>query len=108
MPQSQFEAESVWLESVDLGSTESIALSFAEEALSAIARKAIERKTGPRGLRSIMEGILLDHVRTSKFGRRRESRDHEAGRGGNDASAAYLPRPLNSKRQRNRLNAFAS
>jgi ATP-dependent Clp protease ATP-binding subunit ClpX len=60
MPQSQFEAESVWLESVDLGSTESIALSFAEEALSAIARKAIERKTGPRGRRSIMEGILLD------------------------------------------------
>ena len=48
------------------------------------------------------------HVRTSKFGRRRGSRDHEAGRGGNSASAAYLPRPLNSKRQRNRLNAFAS
>jgi ATP-dependent Clp protease ATP-binding subunit ClpA len=39
---------------------ESIALSFAEEALSAIARKAIERKTGARGLRSIMESILLD------------------------------------------------
>jgi ATP-dependent protease Clp ATPase subunit len=34
--------------------------SFAEEALSTIARKAIERKTGARGLRSIMEGILLD------------------------------------------------
>ena len=33
---------------------------FAEEALGAIARKAIERKTGARGLRSIMEGILLD------------------------------------------------
>src|SRR5262245_7618554 len=30
------------------------------EALSAIARKAIDRKTGARGLRSIMEGILLD------------------------------------------------
>jgi ATP-dependent Clp protease ATP-binding subunit ClpX len=29
-------------------------------ALHAIARKAIERKTGARGLRSIMEGILLD------------------------------------------------
>jgi ATP-dependent Clp protease ATP-binding subunit ClpX len=28
--------------------------------LRAIARKAIERKTGARGLRSIMEGILLD------------------------------------------------
>jgi ATP-dependent Clp protease ATP-binding subunit ClpX len=39
---------------------ESIKLSFAEEALSAIARKAIERKTGARGLRSIMESILLD------------------------------------------------
>jgi ATP-dependent Clp protease ATP-binding subunit ClpX len=39
---------------------ESIELSFAEEALGAIARKAIERKTGARGLRSIMESILLD------------------------------------------------
>jgi ATP-dependent Clp protease ATP-binding subunit ClpX len=39
---------------------ESIKLSFAEETLSAIARKAIERKTGARGLRSIMESILLD------------------------------------------------
>jgi ATP-dependent Clp protease ATP-binding subunit ClpX len=39
---------------------ESIDLTFAEEALGAIACKAIERKTGARGLRSIMEGILLD------------------------------------------------
>jgi ATP-dependent Clp protease ATP-binding subunit ClpX len=39
---------------------ESIELSFVEEALGAIARKAIERKPGARGLRSIMEGILLD------------------------------------------------
>src|SRR6187397_1250526 len=39
---------------------ESIDLTFAEEALGSIARKAIERKTGARGLRSIMEGILLD------------------------------------------------
>ena len=31
-----------------------------EEALKAIARKAIERKTGARGLRSIIETILLD------------------------------------------------
>jgi len=35
-------------------------LSFAEDALRAIARKAIARKTGARGLRSIMESILLD------------------------------------------------
>jgi ATP-dependent Clp protease ATP-binding subunit ClpX len=35
-------------------------LTFHEDALSAIAKRAIERKTGARGLRSIMEGILLD------------------------------------------------
>jgi ATP-dependent Clp protease ATP-binding subunit ClpX len=39
---------------------ESIDLTLAEEALGAISRKAIDRKTGARGLRSIMEGILLD------------------------------------------------
>jgi ATP-dependent Clp protease ATP-binding subunit ClpX len=35
-------------------------LTLADEALGAIARKAIDRKTGARGLRSIIEGILLD------------------------------------------------
>jgi ATP-dependent Clp protease ATP-binding subunit ClpX len=39
---------------------ESIELSFAEDALGAIAHKAIERKTGARGLCSIVEAILLD------------------------------------------------
>ena len=39
---------------------EDVQLTFAEEALISIARKAVERKTGARGLRSIMEGILLD------------------------------------------------
>ena len=39
---------------------ENVSLNFHEEALSAIARKAIERKTGARGLRSIMESILLE------------------------------------------------
>src|SRR3989442_14852664 len=39
---------------------ESVDLTLADEALNAIAKKAIERKTGARGLRSIMEGILLD------------------------------------------------
>ncbi len=39
---------------------EGVKLTFAEEALKSISRKAIERKTGARGLRSIMEGILLD------------------------------------------------
>ncbi|MFD0979360.1 ATP-dependent Clp protease ATP-binding subunit ClpX [Tropicimonas aquimaris] len=35
-------------------------LAFTEDALRAIAHRAIERKTGARGLRSIMEDILLD------------------------------------------------
>ena len=39
---------------------ESTQLTFTEDALSAIAKRAIERKTGARGLRSILEEILLD------------------------------------------------
>jgi len=39
---------------------ENVELTFHEGALVEIARKAIERKTGARGLRSIMESILLD------------------------------------------------
>ncbi len=39
---------------------ENVGLTFHETALTAIAKKAIERKTGARGLRSIMEAILLD------------------------------------------------
>ncbi|MAV72634.1 ATP-dependent Clp protease ATP-binding subunit ClpX [Paracoccaceae bacterium] len=35
-------------------------LTFTDDALEAIAEKAIERKTGARGLRSILENILLD------------------------------------------------
>lgn len=39
---------------------EEVQLTFQDEALVAVAHKAIERKTGARGLRSIMETILLD------------------------------------------------
>tara|TARA_R110000851_G_scaffold297097_2_gene452341 strand:+ start:1885 stop:3153 length:1269 start_codon:yes stop_codon:yes gene_type:complete len=35
-------------------------LSFTEDALKAVAKRAIARKTGARGLRSILEDILLD------------------------------------------------
>lgn len=40
---------------------DSVELKFTEEALMAIAKKAIERKTGARALRSIMESVLLKH-----------------------------------------------
>ncbi len=39
---------------------ESVKLTFSDDALSAIARRAMGRKSGARGLRSIMEAILLD------------------------------------------------
>jgi ATP-dependent Clp protease ATP-binding subunit ClpX len=39
---------------------ESVELSMHPDALVAIAKKAIDRKTGARGLRSIMEAILLE------------------------------------------------
>ena len=43
-------------------SLEDVKLTFTKEALKAIASKAILRKTGARGLRSIMEEILLDSM----------------------------------------------
>ncbi|MEO2266213.1 ATP-dependent protease ATP-binding subunit ClpX [Pseudoalteromonas pernae] len=39
---------------------EDVELEFRDDALKAIAHKAMERKTGARGLRSIVEGVLLD------------------------------------------------
>ncbi len=39
---------------------ENVELEFTPEALTAIAKKALARKTGARGLRSIVEGVLLD------------------------------------------------
>lgn len=39
---------------------EDVTLKFTDDALVAIAKRAIQRKTGARGLRSIMEDILLD------------------------------------------------
>ncbi|PHM27897.1 ATP-dependent protease ATP-binding subunit ClpX [Xenorhabdus budapestensis] len=39
---------------------EGVELEFRKEALTAIAKKAMARKTGARGLRSIVEGVLLD------------------------------------------------
>ena len=39
---------------------EEVSLSFLDNALEAIAEKAVDRKTGARGLRSILEDILLD------------------------------------------------
>ena len=39
-----------------------VELYFEDEALKAIAEKAQEQRTGARGLRGIMEGILMDNL----------------------------------------------
>ena len=39
---------------------DNVKLSFEEEAIEAIAKQAFERKTGARGLRSIMEKVMMD------------------------------------------------
>jgi ATP-dependent Clp protease ATP-binding subunit ClpX len=41
---------------------ENVEIQFRDDALRAIAKKAKERKTGARGLRSIMESVLLDSM----------------------------------------------
>ena len=41
---------------------EGVEVDFREDGLRAIAEKGMERKTGARGLRSILEGILLDSM----------------------------------------------
>ena len=39
---------------------EGVQIIFRDDGLRAVARKAVERKTGARGLRSILEDVLLD------------------------------------------------
>ena len=39
---------------------EEVDVDFRQDALRAVAKKAMERKTGARGLRSILEAVLLD------------------------------------------------
>lgn len=45
---------------IKLFKMEGVELEFEQEALEAVAKKAIERKTGARGLRTILEKVLLD------------------------------------------------
>jgi ATP-dependent Clp protease ATP-binding subunit ClpX len=39
---------------------EGVDLEFREDALNAVAKRAMERKTGARGLRTILESVLLE------------------------------------------------
>ena len=42
-----------------------VGLEFTDDAVNAIADKALERKTGARGLRAIMEAVMLDLMSVS-------------------------------------------
>ena len=53
-------ASQVALQSKRLFEMENAELEFREDSLYAIARKSMQRKTGARGLRTIVEGVLLD------------------------------------------------
>ncbi|HDK41210.1 MAG TPA: ATP-dependent Clp protease ATP-binding subunit ClpX, partial [Nitrospirae bacterium] len=43
-----------------LFSFDNVKLSFTDDAVSAVAREAMRRKTGARGLRAILEDVMLD------------------------------------------------
>ena len=67
---------------------DNIELVFTEDALWEIADKALERETGARGLRSIIESALLDVMfELPSRKRRHEVRDHE----GDDRAGASRP-----------------
>ena len=59
---------SVYLRSLELAyqavhqafELDGVGLEFTDDAVNAIADKALERKTGARGLRAIMEAVMLD------------------------------------------------
>ena len=46
-----------------------VKLSFEKEAIEAIAEQTVKRKTGARGLRAIMEGIMLETMYENPVGR---------------------------------------
>ena len=61
---------------------EGVEIDFRDDGLQAIAERAMERKTGARGLRSILEGILLESMYTIPSRRRRQTCCRRIGRQG--------------------------
>jgi len=73
---------------------ENIELTFADEALGAVARRAIERKTGARGMRSILESILLETMFDLPVWKASRGGDLARSGRGNSPSALYLRGPF--------------
>ena len=75
-------------------------LSFEREALEAIADKALEKKTGARALRAILEEIMLDIMyeipKDDNIGRVRITKDFIEGRGVPIIELRGMPKHKNS------------
>ena len=77
---------------------ENVELNFHTDALTAISKRAIERKTGARGLRSIMEAILLETMFDLPGPRRRRGGGHFERRGERQFAAALHLRRTGGRR----------
>ena len=60
---------------------ENVELRFTDEALEAIAEEALDRNVGARGLRIILEELMLDVMYHDPLRRRHRGVRHHAGRG---------------------------
>ena len=77
---------------------EGVELEFREEALRAVARKAMQRKTGARGLRTILENVLLDTMYDLPSLQERQQGGHRrVGDRRRVAPVHRLPRPRTPK-----------
>jgi ATP-dependent protease Clp ATPase subunit len=70
---------------------ESVHLKFTEGALTAIAREALRRKSGARGLRAIMENIMRRDVRDPVAAQHQRGADLRGGRHAQRAADHALP-----------------
>ena len=87
---------------IELFRMENVTLEFCQDALESIAHRALERKTGARGLRSIIERILLDtmYELPSSVGIERVVVDKTVVEKGSDPIVIYRPKEKKSEKPR--------
>ena len=81
-----------------------VELEFEERAIDAIARKAIERKTGARGLRAIVEALMMDIMFDIPSIKGAKKVDHHRERGHEQRETRDHP----CRSEKDRLEPFAS
>ena len=90
-----------------LFSMEKVEIDFRRDALKAVAKKAMERKTGARGLRSILEEVLLDTMYDvpSTDGVSKVVIDESVIKGKNVPMVLYVGKDVDKKPRRRRLSS---